>query len=82
MNQTLYSVNWVSEGSPTPDCSIEISRDICQYVCRYVYKKYVCQNAWAELRGPNMHMLKVSLGRLKQTCDTRSIHFDYTVEQL
>ena len=47
------------------------------YVCRYVglsmgnpYKrKYVCQNAWAELRGPNTRMLKVSLGSLKQGAD-------------
>ena len=23
-------------------------------------KKYICQNVWAELRGPNTHMLKVS----------------------
>ena len=48
--------NWASEASPTLGCSIEISRDIyiiCRYVCRFVYKKYVCQNAWAELRGEN-----------------------------
>ena len=37
------------------------------------YRKYVCQNAWAELRATNMHMLKV---RLKPTCDTHIIHFD------
>ena len=40
------------------------------------------QNAEAELRGPNTRMLKVSLGRLKQTCDTRVIHYNYTLEQL
>ena len=33
----------------------------CMSVClRKPNKKYVCQNAWAELRGPNTHMLKVS----------------------
>ena len=39
------------------------------YVCRYVglsmgkpYKKSVCKkNEWAELRGPNMHMLSKSV---------------------
>ena len=25
--------NWASEASPTLGCSIEISRDICRYVC-------------------------------------------------
>ena len=33
------------------------------------YIKFVCQNAWAELRGPNMRMLKVSFGSLKQSAD-------------
>ena len=28
--------NWASEASPTLGCSIEISRDIYIYVCRYV----------------------------------------------
>ena len=28
-----------------------------------------------------MRMLKVSFGRLKPTCDTRVIHFDYTLEK-
>ena len=45
------------------------------YVGMYVYvylwethtKKIVCQNAWAELRGPNTHVLKVSFGSLKQS---------------
>ena len=27
---------WASEASPTLGCSIEISRDICIYICRYV----------------------------------------------
>ena len=30
-------------------------------------QKDVCQNAWAELRGPNTRMLKVSFGQLKPT---------------
>ena len=41
------------------------------YICMYVYLSTVCQNAKAELRGPNMRMLIVSFGRLKPTCDTR-----------
>ena len=40
---------------------------VCWYVgmlvCWYVYKKYVCYNAWAELHGPNTRMLNVNLGR-------------------
>ena len=75
--------------SPILGCSIEISCDIySMYTCRSVclwethYKKYVCQNAWAELRGPNMLMLDVSFGWLKPTCHTRIIHFDYMLEQL
>ena len=31
------------------------------------YKKYICQNAWADLRGPSMCMLKVRFGQLKMT---------------
>ena len=33
---TIFLVNWASEASPTLGCSIEISRDIYMYVCRYV----------------------------------------------
>ena len=44
--------------------------------------KYVCLNALAELRGLNTRMLKVSFGQLKLTCNTRIIHFDYSLEQL
>ena len=33
------------------------------------YKKYVCQNAWVELRGPNTNTLKISFGSLKQSAD-------------
>ena len=47
---------------------------ICMSVCRFVYdsmgnpcKKTVCQNAWEELRNPNMRMFKVSFGSLKQS---------------
>ena len=39
---------------------------VCMYVRRYVYKKYVHQNVWAELR-------KVGFGQLKPTCDTHII---------
>ena len=28
-NVTYVCTNWASEASPTPGCSIEISRDIC-----------------------------------------------------
>ena len=41
--------------------------------------KKCMQNAWAV---PNTGMLKVGFGQLKPTCDTRIIHFDYTLEQL
>ena len=57
-------------------------------VCWFVYgkliqknKKYVCQNLWAEIRGPKTRMLKVSFGRLKPICDTRVIHFYYELQQ-
>ena len=30
---TYYNLNWASEASPTLGCSIEISHDICMYVC-------------------------------------------------
>ena len=48
---------------------------ICMYVglSMFVYgkliQKYVCQNAWEELRGPNTRMLKISFGSLKQSGD-------------
>ena len=29
-------INWASEASPSLGCSIEISRDICMYICIYV----------------------------------------------
>ena len=32
----VFCLNWASEASPTLGCSIEISRDICMYICRYV----------------------------------------------
>ena len=35
-NPTALSDNWASEASPTLGCSIEISRDIYIYICRYV----------------------------------------------
>ena len=36
---TIFLVNWASEASPTLGCSIEISRDICRYVCLSWSKK-------------------------------------------
>ena len=82
--EVLY--NWTSKASPTLGYSIEILHDIYIYI--YVglsqgnpYKKYVSKmRGW--IRGPNTRMLKVSFGRLKPTCDTRIIHFYYTLEQL
>ena len=45
-------------------------------------KSVVSQNALAELHDPMLRMLKVSFVWLKPTCDTRVIHFDYTLEQI
>ena len=36
---------WASEASPTLGCSIEISRDICMSVCRYVGTSVVVKKA-------------------------------------
>ena len=51
------------------------------YICHFNIPNFgmsvMYQNAQAELRGPNMCILKVSLGWLKPTCDTRVIHLDY-----
>ena len=67
--------NWASEASPRRGVQSRF-RVIYIYVCRSVslrlsmenpYKKMVCQNAWAELRGPNTRMLKVSFVSLKQS---------------
>ena len=63
-------INWASEASPTLGCSVEISHDIYICVCRGL--KCARRITW-----PDMRMLKVSLGRLKQTCDTRVIHYNY-----
>ena len=62
--------NSASEASPTLRCSIEILGDIC----RSVGMSVVGQNAKAEIRGPNMRVLKVSLGRIKLTCDARIVY--------
>ena len=77
-----FGDNWASEGSPHWAVQSRF-RVICRYVCMSVclQKKYICQNVWVELRSPNTHMLKVSFGQLKPTCDTRIIHFYYTLEQ-
>ena len=57
---------WANEASPSLGCSIEISCYIYMSVCTVgmsvSLQKYVCQNAWVELRGPNTRMLKVSFG--------------------
>ena len=70
--------NWASEASPTLGFSIEISRDIIIYVGRYVCSGPKCVGG---IKWPT-RMLKVILGWLKLTCDTRVIHFDYALEQL
>ena len=44
LHQRCY---WASEASPTLGCSIEISRDIYIYVCRYV-----CLS-WSKMRRRN-----------------------------
>ena len=31
----------------------------------------------SQITWPNTRMLKVTLGRLKQTCDTRVVHYNY-----
>ena len=45
--------------------TINVGMYVGMYVCRFVYKQYVCQNAWTQLRVPNTRMLKVSFGWLK-----------------
>ena len=72
---------WASEASPTLGCAIEILRDICRYVMSVCLQKIRMSNVWEELRDPNTRMLKVGFGQLKPTCDTRNIHFYYTLEQ-
>ena len=42
---------WASEASPTLGCSIEISHDICRYVCRYVGMS--TKNMYAKIHGRN-----------------------------
>ena len=39
MHAQCVACNWASEASPTLGCSIEISRDICRYVCLSWSKK-------------------------------------------
>ena len=67
--------NLASEASPVQSrFRVIYNMSVCWYVCWFVYKKYICQNVWAEIRGPNTRMLKVCFGRLKPICDTLSIH--------
>ena len=63
---------------------------VCMSVCRFVndsmgnpYKKSACQNAWADIRSTNMHMLKVSFRSLKQGAassfsveENKNVHFE------
>ena len=70
--------SWASEASPTLGCSIEISRDIYIYICACVCR----MSNHVESRESNTRMLKVTIGRLNRTSDTRIIRFDYTLEQL
>ena len=70
--------NWASEASPTLGCSIEILHDIIIYVGRYVCRGPKCVGG---IKWPT-RMLKIILGWLELTCDTRVIHFEYALEQL
>ena len=56
------------------------------YICRSIGRsvsRYVCHGpkCVGRIKWPT-RMLKVILGQLKMTCDTRVIHFDYALEQL
>ena len=59
-----------NEATSTLGCSIKLLRDIYVSVCMST----LGQNAYAEIRGPNTRMLKVSFGRFKTTSDTHIIH--------
>ena len=61
-NRSVIIVLLGERSEPHTGLFIEILHDIYMSVCRFVYKKYVCQNAWAELHGPNTSMLKSVLG--------------------
>ena len=63
--------SWGERSEPHTVVFNRDSRDI--YICVSV----VGQNTHAELRGQTRACSKVSLGRLKQTCDTRVIHYNY-----
>ena len=54
--------NWASEASPTLGCSIEISRDICIYICIYVGMSRCQINCVGGITLPT-RMLKVIFGR-------------------
>ena len=43
----------------------------------YIYIVCCGPKCARRITWPNTRMLKVSLGRLKQTCDTRVIHYNY-----
>ena len=56
----MIECNWASKASPTLGCSIEISRDICIYICIYVGMSRMSNHV--ESRESNTRMLKVSIG--------------------
>ena len=56
-------------------------QEVLQHVglsTKYKYAKMHGQNYVVQTRACS----KSVFGQLKLTCDTRSIHFDYTIEQL
>ena len=64
-----------SEARPTLGSSIQI---LCG-MCVGLSTRYVCQNVWAELRGPNTCMLKVSFlkkgrGKDRARRRTKNLH--------
>ena len=70
--------------------SVSVSRFVVVVVllvclfCLFIYVgRYVCRGpkCVGRIKWPTC-MLKVILGWLKLTCDTRVIHFDYVLEQL
>ena len=65
-----------------PPAQAHSMSSVRRFVYRKPIQKYVCQNAWEELRGLNMRILKVSFGQLKPTFNTHNIDFYYTLEQI
>ena len=65
----------IGRAKRAPHWGVQSRFRVIYIMCVYVYdclwethtKKMVCQNAWAELRGPNTRMLTVSFVSLKQS---------------